>query len=85
MKVKLISVKTSQYNYKISNQVPSHRAFSPFAQSIQSLRTGHSVGFDVRYGALVQGLNALDVGIYCPSAGTCSASWYEEPNRKSEI
>ena len=41
-----------KYNYKISNQVPSHRASSPFAQGIQflhtgiqSLRTGHSVGF----------------------------------------
>ena len=32
----------------------------------------------------VQGLNALDVKTYCPDAGTCSASWYKEPNKKSE-
>ena len=32
-----------KYIYKISNQVPSHRVSSPFAQGIQSLHTGHSV------------------------------------------
>ena len=56
-----------KYNYKISNQIPSHRAFNPFAQSIQSLHTGHSVPSHRAFNPFAQGIQSLHTGHSVPS------------------